>query len=174
MVVISPPSDLTRPVPPEAVVRALACCAALRKDEVTERHIKWVITQTEEYDYQDFWIPYGVWRGAYYMKPWASAALNYLNGRKLPPGYLATIEPTSFYNDIRAIAANARWSGVSHTDLQASAMQAYQQATVEGMRGIGLDSRAEELDMLYSLARQAADQGKLITDPRKLKRLMAA
>lgn len=155
---------------PEATVRALACCYAARIQEPQPFKFNWAASVAEPYDSQDFWIPYGVFRGAYYMQPWAVALINYMGPTRVSAQGLAAIEPTSFYSDIRAQAAAHMPTGA----LTVAAEQAWQQATVEGLRYCGHDHRAEELDMLYALARQAADQGKLVTDPRKLKRLMAA
>lgn len=150
---------------PEAFIRAYAVCNAVGYTGISQAQLKWAESQTEEYGAADFWMPYGILRGACFMKPWAAGIASYFFPRFVDSGGLARIDPEAFYHDLPA-----RIRLINPDDsLGPIATQAWELTTAEGARGQGYDEWAEELDIFYAQIRNAQHNGTLITDARRVK-----
>lgn len=153
---------------PEALVRAMAVAGAIDVKALSVPQLRWIESQTEPNETQDFWIPYSEYRGMIYMKPWALSIINFLTAKGMSQSAIQSLNPESFYDGIvpRVAAAD------SNAIFTPWAEQAYSLATVEGARSAGYDDWADQLEILYARVRNAAAQGKLVTNSRRIKRVM--
>lgn len=131
-------------------------------------HVKWANAQAEENLDWNFWLPYAKHNGAMYMKPWAAALLNYLNGQAIGEERLARLDPLAFYENLPA-----RVGGIDPMDSLADvAKQAYWSAHPRGAREVGMHDHADWLELFYAEVQSAQASGTLRTDIRKIKRML--